>query len=89
MLNPLISASVFQAELEGVYVNGNAFHDPLRLSVSVPAGVLREALADRDSSFCQNIKQNYKICVSGGGEWMYLDLLPKHGTDSLAFSCGN
>ncbi|KAL8434431.1 hypothetical protein ACSSS7_003162 [Eimeria intestinalis] len=67
-------------EIEGeVYINGNAFHDPLRVSVSIPAALLAEYLGNPNSRFCEILKKDYKVCVSGGGDWRYLDLLPKEG----------
>ncbi|KAL8436732.1 hypothetical protein Efla_002164 [Eimeria flavescens] len=67
-------------EIEGeVYINGNAFHDPLRVSVSIPAVLLSETLRKKNSDFCKKLKTEYKVCVSGGGDWRYLDLLPKEG----------
>ncbi|KAL8450463.1 hypothetical protein Emed_002551 [Eimeria media] len=67
-------------EIEGeVYINGNAFHDPLRVSVSIPTALLAEYLGNPNSRFCKKLKKDYKVCVSGGGDWRYLDLLPKGG----------
>ncbi|KAL8274118.1 hypothetical protein Esti_001960 [Eimeria stiedai] len=67
-------------EIQGeVYINGNAFHDPLRVSVSIPTALLTEHLENPNSSFCKKLKKEYKVCVSGGGDWRYLDLLPKEG----------
>lgn len=67
-----------------MYINGNAFHDPLRLSVSTKAQLLEETLKSSRSSFSNKLKDKFKVCVSGGGEWRYLDLLPRDGkTDTL------
>ncbi|OEH78987.1 sucrose-6f-phosphate phosphohydrolase [Cyclospora cayetanensis] len=67
-------------ELEGeFYINGNAFHDPMRLSVSIPVSLLEQHIKDPHSSFCSQLKRGYKVCISGGGDWRYLDLLPKNG----------
>ncbi|KAL8447998.1 hypothetical protein Emag_004112 [Eimeria magna] len=67
-------------EIEGeVYINGDAFHDPLRISVSIPTALLAEYLGNSNSRFCRKLKRDYKVCVSGGGDWRYLDLLPKEG----------
>lgn len=69
-----------ETEISGeVYINGNAFHDPLRVSVSIPTRLLEEALDDPHSSFCIRLKNDFKVCVSGGGDWRYMDLLPKEG----------
>lgn len=69
-----------QREITGeIYINGNSFHDPLRLSVSIPTSVLEEKIRDPNSSFCSKLERDYKVCVSGAGDWRYLDLLPKDG----------
>lgn len=62
-----------------VYINGNSFHDPLRLSVSIPTSLLEEEIRNPNSSFCSKLEKDYKVCVSGAGDWRYLDLLPKDG----------
>ena len=78
-----------QKEFEGfedVYINGNTFHDPLRLSVSIKYYLLNEKLREqnkRSSSFYDLIKTKYKICVSGAGDWRFLDLLPRGGKENI------
>ncbi|KEP59913.1 UNVERIFIED_CONTAM: Sucrose-6F-phosphate phosphohydrolase [Hammondia hammondi] len=96
-----------KATMAGCHVNGNAFYDPYRLSVSVPLDLVHAALhtppstSDSETSpavACQ-AQQNgtateatavaylrslidshsKKICVSGGGDWRYLDILPRAG----------
>ncbi|KAK6587992.1 sucrose-phosphatase-like HAD superfamily hydrolase [Cryptosporidium xiaoi] len=57
------------------YVNGNNFHDPFRLSISI---YTKDANETFDIVTKAN-KGNYKYAISGQGEWKYLDILPEVG----------
>ncbi|KAH8739398.1 sucrose-phosphatase-like HAD superfamily hydrolase [Cryptosporidium ryanae] len=57
------------------YVNGNNFHDPFRLSMSIYTRDANEAF----DLVIQANKKNYKYAISGQGEWKYLDILPEIG----------
>ncbi|CBZ55833.1 conserved hypothetical protein [Neospora caninum Liverpool] len=97
--------SEVKATMVGCHVNGNAFYDPFRLSVSVPLNLVHAALhappsktdacTSPDLQPTQNGQpteatavaylrslidsRSKKVCVSGGGDWRYLDILPKAG----------
>lgn len=56
------------------YINGNSFHDPLRLSVSVKAEFALKVYEE-----IQTNKKSYRFAISGQGLWRYLDILPEKG----------
>lgn len=61
------------------YVNGNNFHDPFRLSISINTEDTLEVLSEILTN-----KKSYKYALSGQGEWKYLDILPEKGGKQLS-----
>ncbi|EEA07946.1 sucrose-6F-phosphate phosphohydrolase family protein [Cryptosporidium muris RN66] len=56
------------------YINGNKFHDPFRLSISICSD---DIISIIDKIQINN--KNYKYAISGIGKWRYLDILPLLG----------
>ncbi|KAJ1613112.1 sucrose-phosphatase-like HAD hydrolase [Cryptosporidium canis] len=61
------------------YINGNNFHDPFRLSVSINTEYALKAYEE-----IQINKQSYRFAISGQGPWKYLDILPEKGGKHLS-----
>ncbi|KAF7457078.1 Sucrose-6F-phosphate phosphohydrolase [Cryptosporidium felis] len=61
------------------YINGNNFHDPFRLSISIDSECALKAFQQMQKS-----KKSYRFALSGQGEWRYLDILPEKGGKDLS-----
>lgn len=61
------------------YINGNNFHDPFRLSVSINTEYALKVYEE-----IQINKKSYKFAISGQGLWKYLDVLPDKGGKHLS-----
>lgn len=63
------------------HVNGTRYHDPWRLSVSARAVHLGQGSEESPHTLAEiySTFKEYKILVSGAGEWRYLDILPQSG----------
>ncbi|CAD98573.1 sucrose-phosphatase, possible [Cryptosporidium parvum] len=61
------------------YINGNNFHDPFRLSVSIKTEYALKVYEE-----IQINKKSYRFAISGQGAWKYLDVLPDKGGKHLS-----
>ncbi|KAH8584345.1 sucrose-phosphatase-like HAD superfamily hydrolase [Cryptosporidium sp. chipmunk genotype I] len=61
------------------YINGNNFHDPFRLSVSINTEYALKVYEE-----IQINKKSYRFAISGQGAWKYLDVLPDKGGKHLS-----
>lgn len=73
-----IQESLSKQDLE-YYINGNSFHDPFRLSVSIKAEFALKVYEE-----IQINKKSYRFAISGQGLWKYLDILPDKGGKHLS-----
>lgn len=63
------------------HINGSAYHDPYRISVSIRSDDLFPV--DKDINLrvheLMTIFKDYHLFISGGEEWKYLDVVPSNG----------
>eukprot|EP00922_Rhytidocystis_sp_ex-Travisia-forbesii_P069416 GHVS01103575.1.p1 GENE.GHVS01103575.1~~GHVS01103575.1.p1 ORF type:complete len:449 (-),score=57.10 GHVS01103575.1:161-1507(-) len=68
--------AIITEEFPGININGNSYHDPWRISLSVQTNDLFHP----EINTMNRLRDKFSDCkfvISGAGEWRYVDILPQ------------
>eukprot|EP00922_Rhytidocystis_sp_ex-Travisia-forbesii_P057227 GHVS01084784.1.p1 GENE.GHVS01084784.1~~GHVS01084784.1.p1 ORF type:complete len:458 (-),score=72.68 GHVS01084784.1:318-1691(-) len=70
------AAAIIANEFPRVTINGDSYHDPWRISISAQTSELLHP-DYKTMERLHNRFSDYKIILSGAGDWRYVDILPQ------------